>query len=298
MTQGAVSSGHDSPLAPSKVPVCEKKDKLAYPSAALYPTQETHHRVRFDFNFGCRVQLPFFDEGKTCDIRLKDIDTGNILFKQNGIPTELIHSSKRWYVRFGIDVWVETKHQNSTLLQELMFSYQTALRAKEILIQKPYVCIAMQASYQCKYWNNPTGWRELITWFKTQGYRVICIDQKAEQGTGLIGNPRAQVTEYETGNRLLAERARWLKHAAYFVNGSSDLAWLAGSAGCPVVTISGFTHPHNEFEMPRRVINWHTCTSCWNDPKERFDHHDFCGVHGTQILHGSLSPQNLSPPKG
>jgi autotransporter strand-loop-strand O-heptosyltransferase len=41
------------------------------------------------------------------------------------------------------------------------------------------------------------------------------------------------------------------------------------------VLISGFTHPTNEFATPYRVINWHACNSCWNDPKERFDHKDF-----------------------
>jgi len=38
---------------------------------------------------------------------------------------------------------------------------------------------------------------------------------------------------------------------------------------------SSFTHPSNEFETPYRVTNWHTCNSCWNDPKHRFDHRDF-----------------------
>ena len=39
--------------------------------------------------------------------------------------------------------------------------------------------------------------------------------------------------------------------------------------------ISGFTHPRNEFATPYRVINYHTCNSCWNDPLAGFDRHDF-----------------------
>ena len=39
--------------------------------------------------------------------------------------------------------------------------------------------------------------------------------------------------------------------------------------------ISGFTHPTNEFETPYRVINYHTCHSCWNDMRLDFDHFDF-----------------------
>ncbi|GLQ63965.1 hypothetical protein GCM10007867_28110 [Gluconobacter cerinus] len=151
-------------------------------------------------------------------------------------------------------------------------------------LKEPYVCIAVQASSQCKYWNNPTGWRELITWLKEQGYRVVCIDQKAEHGAGLVWNHLPHGAEDQTGNRPLTERARWLKHAAFFIGGSSGLAWLAWSAGCPVIMISGFTHPNNEFETPGRVINWHICNSCWNDPKERFDHHDFFVVSAAQKL--------------
>jgi autotransporter strand-loop-strand O-heptosyltransferase len=51
--------------------------------------------------------------------------------------------------------------------------------------------------------------------------------------------------------------------------------------------ISGFTHPTNEFETPYRVINWHACNSCWNDPKERFAHNDFmwCPRHQNTPRH-------------
>ena len=29
-------------------------------------------------------------------------------------------------------------------------------------IAEPYVCIAVQSTTQSKYWNNPTGWREIV----------------------------------------------------------------------------------------------------------------------------------------
>ncbi len=142
-------------------------------------------------------------------------------------------------------------------------------------IAEPYVCIAVQSSTQCKYWNNPYGWRELVTFLKARGYRVICIDQKPVHGTGLSWNYMPHGVEDETGDRPLTERARWLKHCEFFVGLSSGLAWLAWAVGAKVVMISGFTHPTNEFETPYRVINWHACNSCWNDPKHRFDHKDF-----------------------
>jgi autotransporter strand-loop-strand O-heptosyltransferase len=142
-------------------------------------------------------------------------------------------------------------------------------------ISEPYVCIAAQSSTQSKYWNNPNGWREVIAFLKDSGYRVICIDQKPVHGAGIVWNHIPHGAEDETGDRPLAERVRWLRHASAFIGLSSGLSWLAWAAGSPVVLISGFTHPTNEFTTPYRVINWHSCNSCWNDVRHRFDHNDF-----------------------
>jgi len=142
-------------------------------------------------------------------------------------------------------------------------------------IPEPYVCIAVQSTTQAKYWNNPGGWFEIIRFLKDAGYRVICIDQKPIHGTGLVFNHIPNGAEDETGEKPITERVRWLKHADFFVGLSSGLSWLAWASGTPVVMISGFTHPLNEFATPYRVINYHTCNGCWNDPHLRFDHGDF-----------------------
>lgn len=142
-------------------------------------------------------------------------------------------------------------------------------------LSEPYVCIATQSTTQSKYWNNPEGWRLVVQFLKSAGYRVICIDQKPTHGSGLVWNHIPYGAEDQTGDRSLVERARWLKHCEFFVGLSSGLSWLAWGVGVPVVMISGFTHPLNEFTTPYRVINYHTCNSCWNDPMVRFDHKDF-----------------------
>jgi autotransporter strand-loop-strand O-heptosyltransferase len=142
-------------------------------------------------------------------------------------------------------------------------------------LAEAYVCIAVQSTTQAKYWNNPYGWPELVRYLKESGYRVICIDEKATHGTGLVWNHIPYGAEDQTGDRPLQERARWLKHADFFVGLSSGLSWLAWAVGTPVVMISGFTHPLNEFATPYRVVNYHACNSCWNDVRYHFNHSDF-----------------------
>lgn len=142
-------------------------------------------------------------------------------------------------------------------------------------LSEPYVCIAVQSSSHSKQWTNPFGWHEIARFLKDHGYRVVCIDQKPIHGTGLVWNHIPHGVEDQTGDRPLLERARWLKHAAFFVGLSSGLSWLAWAVGVPVVMISGFTHPTNEFHTPYRVINYHACNGCWNDVRVRFDHKDF-----------------------
>src|SRR5580658_662977 len=154
-------------------------------------------------------------------------------------------------------------------------------------LAEPYVCIAVQSSTHSKHWTNPHGWHEIVRFLKDSGYRVICIDQKPVHGTNLVWNHIPHGVEDQTGDRPLLERARWLKHAEFFVGLSSGLSWLAWAVGTPVVLISEFTHPINEFQTAYRVINYHACNSCWNDVRVRFDHKDFlwCPRHANTPQH-------------
>jgi autotransporter strand-loop-strand O-heptosyltransferase len=142
-------------------------------------------------------------------------------------------------------------------------------------LAEPYVCIAVQSTLQAKFWNNPTGWSEIVSFLKAAGYRVVCIDLKSVHGQGLVWTHIPAGAEDQTGDQPLVERARWLKHADFFIGLSSGLSWLAWAMRTPVVMISGVTHPTNEFVTPYRVINYHACNSCWNDPLAPFDRGDF-----------------------
>ena len=142
-------------------------------------------------------------------------------------------------------------------------------------IKEKYVCIAAQSSSQAKYWNNPYGWYEVVKFLKDNGYRVLCIDRDRVHGTGLNWNHIPYGVEDFTGQLPLQERIDLSKDADFFIGLSSGLSWLAWGCKVPVIMISGFTHPTNEFATPYRVINYHTCHSCWNDMRIDFDHYDF-----------------------
>ncbi len=133
------------------------------------------------------------------------------------------------------------------------------------LIKEPYVCIGVQASSVMKGWLYPGGWEEITTYLKGLGYRVLCIDRdKRMDGFGFRLEMPAGAEDF-TGNRPLLERADMLCHAECFIGLSSGLAWLAWTADCPVILISGFTMFWNEFSTPYRVYNRLACNGCYND---------------------------------
>lgn len=346
------------------------------------PEFEGPNGIRYDFNKGCRVFLPELKDGKLWRAQISDTETGNVLFEIANYPGGSIESTKKYYVPFKIECWIDRdsvfnhtlalqgekvmiqvpvgtlgdsigwfpyiddfreKHNckltcvMSPLLiplfkaqyPEIVFksmkekvdisgyyaTYRLGLffddwgcthqpsdfryiglhkTAAHILgvdpiekppkislytdlrtIKEPYVCIAVQSSTQCKYWNNPRGWIEIVRWLKDAGYRVLCIDKEAVYGAGQTWTSIPHGAEDMTGDLDITRRAALLKHADFFIGLSSGLSWLAWAAGTPVVMISGFTHPNNEFFTPYRVFNAHTCNSCWNDPRVMFDHFDF-----------------------
>ena len=141
-------------------------------------------------------------------------------------------------------------------------------------IKERYIVVAAKASSQCKMWNNPQGWRETVKALKDRGYRVLCIDRDPEVAVGIICDAMPYGAEDFTGDRPLQERIDLIKDADLFIGLSSGLSWLAWCCKVPVVMISGFTDPINEFQC-QRVINTHVCHGCWNDTRCEFDHKDF-----------------------
>src|SRR5271165_4319007 len=99
--QPETNAGRPAPSPePPKEPAQEVKSP--YPPAASTPVLMGPEGIRFDFNLGCRVLLPQRANGKW-RVRLRDLDTGNILFESEN-KGAFVNSAKRWYVRFRVEV--------------------------------------------------------------------------------------------------------------------------------------------------------------------------------------------------
>lgn len=137
---------------------------------------------------------------------------------------------------------------------------------------KKYVCIATQSTLQCKYWNNKTGWIQVVNYLNRLGYDVVCIDRYSSFGLmpdNMNNIPHNAINK--TGDISLNDRINDIYHCEFFIGLGSGLSWLAWACGKPVIMISGFSDPKSEFYTPYRVHNKNICNSCWNDESVYFD---------------------------
>ncbi|NOT84838.1 MAG: autotransporter strand-loop-strand O-heptosyltransferase [Methylococcaceae bacterium] len=124
-----------------------------------------------------------------------------------------------------------------------------------------YVCIAVHSTAQAKYWNNPTGWTEVVQYLLQRGYKVILL---SKEGTHYMGN---QVPE---GVILvppgpITTIINYLRHAKLFIGIGSGLSWLSWVVGCKTCLISGFSYPYTEVDDLIRIApNTTSCSGCFN----------------------------------
>ena len=137
---------------------------------------------------------------------------------------------------------------------------------------EPYVCIGIQASTPTKGWLYPDGWRIVVNYLKSLGYRVFCIDKEKVQREENYSVIMPDNAEDFTGDFSIMERTNMLYHAEFFIGLSSGLAWIANAVDCPVVMIAGFTQDWHEFYTPYRVANRLVCNGCFNDVRVVFTH--------------------------
>lgn len=136
--------------------------------------------------------------------------------------------------------------------------------------KKPYICIANHSTAQAKYWNNQTGWQELVYYVKSLGYDVYLLSREED---GYMGNknPKGVI---KIDGKSLEEIGSILRGSKGFVGISSGLSWLSWALDIPTTLISGCTEEvHEPLQKIHRVINTEVCNSCFT--RHLFDRGDW-----------------------
>lgn len=143
---------------------------------------------------------------------------------------------------------------------------------------KKYVTIAIHASAQAKYWNNPAGWQDVVDFLRDNGYRIVLI---SSEENGYMGNNHPKNIFHRPGKISIEDRINEIKHSDLFIGIGSGLSWLAWSVDVPVILISGFSDAYSEFngENVVRIINNDVCNSCFNRYKLNAGDWNWCPDH-------------------
>jgi hypothetical protein len=146
--------------------------------------------------------------------------------------------------------------------------------------REPYICIAPHSTAQSKYWNNKTGWQEIVDHVKKEfKFNTLCI---SKEGNGFMGNNLPKGIIDLTGDIDIQERITDIVNCEFFVGISTGLTWLAWALGKKVVLISGCTSEYNEMSDSIRIFpKENVCTGCFNDVRFEFDKGlwDWCPVN-------------------
>jgi autotransporter strand-loop-strand O-heptosyltransferase len=142
--------------------------------------------------------------------------------------------------------------------------------------KKKRVCIAIHSTSQCKYWNNPNGWQNVVDYVKSKGYEVLLLSREED---GYMGNKHPKGIKIQPPSST-KEILKVLQESHLFIGISSGLSWLAWSSGIPVVLISGFTDIYLEpFKNIERIINKNACNGCWHNHKFDPGNWNWCPIH-------------------
>jgi autotransporter strand-loop-strand O-heptosyltransferase len=134
-------------------------------------------------------------------------------------------------------------------------------RNPKIDTSKKQVCIAVFGTAQSKFWNNPTGWQEVVDWLNNKGYTVKLLSKENDNymgnkyPTGIVRHPEGPL-EWVM-DELIRSKA--------FIGIGSGLSWLSWSLNVPTVLISGFSYDWAEMKDCIRITSPKgKCEGCFN----------------------------------
>mgnify|MGYP006289761473 CR=1 FL=1 len=129
-------------------------------------------------------------------------------------------------------------------------------------IKSKYVAISEFSTFQCKFWNYPSGWQEIVDYLNSIGFLVMSISKEKTKLKNVI----------KMNDKPMIETISNIAYSDLFIGVSAGPSWLAWALGIPVVMISGYSEEWAEFNTGvERIINKDVCHGCFNDPTLNFD---------------------------
>jgi len=137
------------------------------------------------------------------------------------------------------------------------------LKERNPITDKDYkqVCIGIHGTAQSKFWNNPTGWQDVVDWLNNKGYVVKLL---SKEGENYMGNqlPSGIVKHPNGPLELVMDE---MKKSKAFIGIGSGLSWLSWALDVPTVLISGFSYEWAEMQDCVRVTAPKgKCEGCFN----------------------------------
>jgi len=123
------------------------------------------------------------------------------------------------------------------------------------------ICIGVFGTAQSKFWNNPTGWQDVVDWLNVRGYTVRLISKENDDymgnklPNGIIKHPNGPI-------ELVMDE---LKKSKAFIGIGSGLSWLSWALDTPTVLVSGFSYDWAEMQDCIRITAPKgKCEGCFN----------------------------------
>jgi autotransporter strand-loop-strand O-heptosyltransferase len=138
------------------------------------------------------------------------------------------------------------------------------------------VCIGVFGTAQSKFWNNPTGWQEVVDWLNNRGYTVKLVSKENDD---YMGNklPKGIIKHPDGPLELVMDE---MKKSKAFIGIGSGLSWLSWALDVPTVLISGFSYDWAEMEDCVRIAAPKgKCEGCFNRFKLDAGDWNWCPDH-------------------
>jgi len=155
------------------------------------------------------------------------------------------------------------------------------IKLKSNIEKEKLVTIAIHSTAQAKYWNNPTGWQEVVDYLKSEGYRVVLLSRESN---GYMGNWHpTEIEKLEEGP--LETVIEMMQKSKLFIGIGSGLSWLSWATGTTTCIISGFSADYTETTTNtiRVTAPQNKCSNCFNTHRLDAGDWNWCPLHkGTE----------------